>query len=391
VQDSRENTRGGEHDSGAATNREEIWKRLESLLARASAIGLQRLSDAEVNDLGRHYRAAATHLALLQAFGASVRQRDALNRLVSRAHGLIYGRPRKGLGWRVFFLSFLAFPETVRRTARYHLLAAALLGIGMVYGYAGSRQDPEWALEFIPEQDERTPFATREELRESLLTGRPRAEAPDRGFDEPGAGEGKRPLEFSPSVKSAFAAFLWRHNTTIALQSFFSGFLAGAPTVVIVLMNGAMLGVYSQTFHSHDLAFEWWAWVLPHGITEILAIVLLSGGGLFLGHTILAPGECTRVAALASVRGDAIRLLLFAFPMLLLAAVIESFVRQSGLSDPARYAFAATTALFWALFLGLGRIPGRTLSRIEGAMTLAERAIPLPDHEEIIDLLRRRR
>ena len=49
----------------------------------------------------------------MRTFGASVRQRDELNRLVTRAHDLIYGRPRKGWNAASLMLSFLAFPETV--------------------------------------------------------------------------------------------------------------------------------------------------------------------------------------------------------------------------------------------------------------------------------------
>jgi len=95
-------------------------------------------------------------------------------------------------------------------------------------------------------------------------------------------------------------------------------------------MNGAFLGVYTHTFHSSGLAWEWWAWLLPTVSTELLAIVLLSGGGLFIGHQIVSPGRKSRADALREARGHIIRLLLFAFPMLLLAALIEAFVRQFG-------------------------------------------------------------
>lgn len=350
-----------------------LWRRLDDLVDRAQKRGLGDLQDEELDDLSRLYRAAANHLALLRTFGASLRQRERLNRLVTAAHAVIYGRASAPQGRRALLWALLAFPETVRRTARYHVLAAALLLLGGVYGYLGAARDPDWALEIVPAEDSRTPYASREELRATLLEGRP--------GQERALGEGEKAL---------FAAFLWQHNTRVALLSFFSGFLAGVPTTLLVLFNGAVLGVYSHTFHAQGLAYEWWAWILPHGVTELLAIVLLSGGGLLVGRCLIAPGGRSRVDALREVRADLTRLAAFAFPMLLLAAGIESFVRQSGLSEPARYAFAAVSATLWALYLGLGRLPARLVQRAVAERSLAERRVALPIDEELLGLAARR-
>jgi uncharacterized membrane protein SpoIIM required for sporulation len=334
------------------------------LVERGRKGGLDSLSEEEVEDLARLYRAAATHLSLLQAFGASVRQRDRMNRLVNGAHAIIYGRPAEGRNWLGLLVSVMAFPRTVRRTGRYHLLALLLLALGAAYGYFGSARDPDWVLELVPAGDVRTPYATRGELRESLLAGRPES------AHAQGGGE-----------KAAFAAFLWQNNTKVALTSFFSGFLFGIPTSLLVLTNGAVLGVYTFTFHSHGLAYEWWAWILPHGVTELLALVLLAGGGLLIGHRVLAPGRVTRSDALRAIRSDVLSLVLFAFPMLLLAALIESFVRQSGLSDPARYWFALGTAVFWVFYLGL--VGRGDPTQPDAGHSAAERVVPLSIDEEL--------
>ena len=49
------------------SSREDVWRRLETLITRASAGGLTKLSDREVEEIGKLYRAAATHLALVRA------------------------------------------------------------------------------------------------------------------------------------------------------------------------------------------------------------------------------------------------------------------------------------------------------------------------------------
>lgn len=74
--------------------------------------------------------------------------------------------------------------------------------------------------------------------------------------------------------------------------------------------------------------------------------------------------------------------MVFAFPMLLLAALLESFVRQSGLSEPARYAFAAATAVGWTAYLGFGRVPRALVVQERAARSVAQRAAPLAIDEE---------
>lgn len=349
----------GHDDSELPTTREEVWTRLERLLDRATSQGMAALSDRQVEELGKLYRASASHLALLRGFGASSGRLERVNRLVSRAHSTVYGRPKKHSFWRSVSLLVLAIPVTVRKTALYHLVAFGILLLGAVYGYLGAAADPEWALEFAAPGDTRTPYASRAELLEMLRHGR----------------EG----ELGASEKTAFASFLWTHNTRIAILAFFLGVLCAVPTALLVLMNGVMLGVYTRVHHSHDLASEWWAWILPHGVTELGAVCLLAGGGLWIGRLVISPGPGSRLQAFRSARGDMARLLLFAFPMLLIAALIESFLRQSALPDPPRYGFAVLTAVLWGAYLGLVRPPRSLVESTLEARTLAERAVPMPE------------
>ncbi len=363
--------------------REEIWTRLRELLELAegrqpggrplpspvSRRGIARLDGEQMGELGRLYRAAATHLAQARTFGASARRLEHLGRLVARAHAVVYGRPVRRLSLDVLLGSFVTFPIVVRRTLGFHAAAGFLLLLGGLYGYYGAAQDPEWSLEFVAPGDQRTPFADRQELLEMLMSGR-------EGYDSINTG-----------VKTAVATQLWLHNTRVALLSFFGGMMLGIPTVLLVVSNGAVLGVYSATHHRHDLAYEWWAWILPHGVTELLAVVLLSGAGLYVGWVLLVPGSRTRRAALWRVRGAVVQIVLFAFPMLLIAAVIESFVRQSNLSDPARYWFAFASTLFWIVYLGLvGRGRERRAPETEKTESLAEARVPLPEMDELAGL-----
>lgn len=354
--------------TAASERRERLQDRLDALLDRAErGGGLAALADSDLAELSRLHRALSTQLALRRGFGGSARQIEGLNASLVRSHGLLYGRAggvRRGRS----FDQVLAVAETVRRSWRYHALAAVLLIAGGVYGYVGAGLDREWALEFSMPGDERTVYARTEELAASLQHGR-----------------SGTATEMSGGAKAFFTAILWQNNTRVALLAFFLGAAAGIPTMLLVLMNGLLLGIYTRAFHDRGLAYEWWAWILPHGVTELLAIVLLAGGGLWIGRLVVAPGEVSRATALRLVRPDVLRLLVLAFPMLMVAALIESFVRQSGMSEPMRYVFAGATAVFWIGWLGFGRRSTARRSRERAAGTLIERAVPLPIDAEVFD------
>ena len=348
--------------------RERLWMQLEGLLERVERGGAKVLTDKQLGEMGRLYRAATTHLAQARSFGASSRRRDYLNALVTRGHAALYGRSQAGSARQVLIWSPLVFPQVVRKTWPFHLTAFLLILLAGIYGYRGAMADPEWALEVMPGGETRTPFASRSELEDTLLWGRP----------------GQGATEMSGGAKAAFASFLWSHNTRVGLLAFFSGALAGVPTIVLDLFNGLVLGVYTATFHRHGLAYQWWAWILPHGVTEFLAIILLSGGGLLIGYQVIAPGSLSRVEALRRVREQALHIIIFGFPMFFVAAGFESWVRQSGMSDEGRYVFAAVTAIFWTCYLLWGRVPEGVLKRREADATLAEKPVPTPTEQELL-------
>ena len=360
--------------------RGEAWGRLSELLDRVESAGPAALGDPELAELGRLYRAATTSLSQARSLGASAARVQHLNALVTRGHGALYGKTHRSQGVRLLLWAPLVFPEVVRATWPFHLAAFVLILVAGIYGYRGTMADPEWALELLPAEEQRTPYASRDELRETLLAGRP-------GYDEAGKETEEDEGGLLGGEKAFFASFLWRHNTRVGLLAFFLGIAAGIPTMLLDLVNGLVLGIYTAMFHRQDLAWEWWAWILPHGVTEILAIVLMSGGGLLIGYRIVNPGHDSRVAALQGIRREILYLLIFAFPMFFVAALIESFVRQSGLSDTGRYIFAAATLVFWIFYLRWGKVPESVRTRFAAERTAAERWGAPPTEQELLDAL----
>jgi uncharacterized membrane protein SpoIIM required for sporulation len=135
--------------------------------------------------------------------------------------------------------------------------------------------------------------------------------------------------------------------------------LAAIPTALLMVYNGMLLGAFTAIHHDAGIYTEFWAWILPHGITELGAIILCGGLGLRLGKGVISPGLITRAESLRLAGIEAGTTCIGVGGMLVLAAGIESYLRQSHLSTTARLWFATGTAIFWILFIAHGVVRER--------------------------------
>ena len=227
------------------------------------------------------------------------------------------------------------FPDAVRRLALFVAVAAGMLLLGVLTGFQLTRSDPEryYSLVGAEVSQGRSPASSTEELREILYHG------------------GKT------SKLTVFASFLFTHNARIGLLCFALGFAAGVPVLFLLFTNGLTLGALAAVYHERGLGFELWAWILPHGITELLAIVLCGAAGLAVGAALIFPGRHTRLRHLALQGREAGLLVAGAVALFFGAALIEGFFRQMVQSLPVRAAVAGLSLLFWTgyfLFAGRG-------------------------------------
>jgi hypothetical protein len=92
------------------------------------------------------------------------------------------------------------------------------------------------------------------------------------------------------------------------------------PTVFFMILNGMLLGVFAAIHHQAGIRAEMWAWLLPHGITELGAIILCGGVGLMLGRAVVRPGSMSRTQSLRYVGREAALVCIGAAGMLIVAA-----------------------------------------------------------------------
>ncbi len=312
--------------------RERTWRELESLVAKTESGGVRSLSPNEVMRLPGLYRATLSSLSVARSISLDRNVLEYLEALAARAYFCVYGA-RSGLPEAIGRFFRAGFPSAIRQ-ARWHIFISALcMALGIAIGFALVSQDDDWFYTFMPSElaGGRTPTASTEYLRSTLY---------DTG-------------ETSAERLNLFASFLFSHNAKIGMMCFALGFALGAPVVLLLVYNGLTLGAFLALFDSRGLLVEVCAWLLIHGVTELLAVIVCGGAGLVLAESLAFPGRHTRLANLALKGRMATRIVMGAVIMFLLAALLEGFGRQL-INDPAwRYGIALTTLLFWAGYFGL--------------------------------------
>lgn len=315
------------------TSNKPDWEELEKILARSRRT-VRRLKPEEVQRLDVLYRRVTVHLAQVRTRTRDVRLAIYLNHLAAAAHSVIYLPPKKRVLTKVGIFVAHGFAQTIFRNRRFHLVSGALLVAGALVAYHASTRDVLATYALLPAGEMRTPGMTKDQLQEFLRHGR----------------DNERGLKFF------FASFLFANNLKVGLFATCLGIVAGVPTILLILYNGMILGSFLAVHIQAGVGLETWAWILPHGITEIGAIVLCGGVGLMLGSAVVSPGLKTRAESLVDAGREAILTLIGVAGMLTFAAFVESYVRQSDLSTSGRLAYAAGTAIFWILYIVYGSI-----------------------------------
>jgi hypothetical protein len=98
------------------------------------------------------------------------------------------------------------------------------------------------------------------------------------------------------------------------------------------------------------------AFVAPHGVLELFAICVASGGGFLLAAAILMPGARSRRRALVDNGRRAIRLIAGSTFLLLVAGTIEGFISPiEWWPIEGKLAVSATTLVLLVVYLRGGR------------------------------------
>lgn len=313
------------------------WRELESLVDRSLKQGLRGLTEEELYRLPILYRSTMASLSIARRMAMDRHLVAYLEGLAARAYLVVYGSRRPTTGAiRQFFAE--TFPRQVQSLWMELTLATLILTLGVLVGFTLTRNDPAWFYAFVSKEmaSGRTPDSTREELREPLYAG--------------------------GDQLVTFASFLFTHNARIGMMSFALGIAAGAPTALLVFVNGLTLGPFLAIYADDQLLIPMLGWLLPHGIPEIAALLICAAGGLHIGRALIWPGRHYRKHALKEAGQRSACVVLGAVLLFAIAGFIEGVFRQTVDSDVARYGMAAFNLAWLYLWLFRGE-PAKDLER----------------------------
>jgi uncharacterized membrane protein SpoIIM required for sporulation len=305
--------------------REGDWRRLETLLAKATSGGASKLKPGELLEIPVLYRHALSSLSVARTISLDRSLIDYLESLCARAYFFVYGTRTRPLERITRFFAH-DWPAAVKALWRETLVGAAIGTVSAIVAYLLVRQDPDWFYGFMPQAlaGGRDPTASTAFLRETLH----------------GGAHAKEGLDL-------LATFLFTHNAQIALFAFALGFALCLPTAGLLAYNGATLGAFLALFASRGLTAEAAGWLMIHGVTELFAITLAGSAGLSIGWSVCFPGERSRTEAAVQAGRRGALVMMGVVVMLFVAGLLEGFARQLVQPTPGRYAIAAATGIFW--------------------------------------------
>lgn len=308
-------------------DRRPSWDELDALLAAARGRP-ERIGAEKMRRLGTLYRGAAADLAVARRRFPAEATVGALEDLVGRAHGVVYGTAVRRESAR-HFLSH-GYWRRVRERPALLAVAALMLFLPMLIAGLWAWDDPGEAGALLPAQSE--------------AVSEPRTQGTDLGL--------------SGSERAQFAASISTNNIQVTFGAVAGGITAGLITGGILIFNGVVIGVVLGVGVAAGNGSALVELILPHGVLELSCIVVAGAAGLRIGWAIVDPGRRPRGQALLTEARAAIEMVLGTALWLVVAGLTEGLVTPLGIGPWLAVAVGfGLGGLYWALVWRLGAPP----------------------------------
>jgi len=303
--------------------RRRYWTRLEELVAASGRRGVSSLSGAELQELALLYRQTASDLSSVREDPTGNQISFYLNRLLGRAHNLIYmGRKAQAKGIWIFFRDAYPaiFRETFPDTFAAFVIFLAAAAIGFLLGFV----DPSFNQYFLgPAMMDS--IEHKKMWTDSIVTLKPLA-----------------------------ASGIMTNNLTVSLTTFALGITAGVGTTYMMIVNGLLFGVVNVACWRGGMLLPLWSFVAAHGVLELPAIFIAAGAGFGIARGLLFPGTLPRRESVARAGARSVRLVLGVIPMLVVAGTIEGFVSPSNLHPAVKFLLAGALSVLFVMYVMRG-------------------------------------
>lgn len=287
------------------TSEKPYWDELERLLDDVEAHAERGLELDEARRFHYLYQRASSGLAQLARLPCESAVREYLEGVVARAYAEIHETREKTRAFRFAHWFLSAFPQTFRRHRRAFALSLGLTLVGAVLGGAAICLDLRSKAVLLPFEN---------------LQGDPsdRVRQEEAGKDDRLSGG-----------RTHFSAWLMTHNTRVAIFTMALGMTFGVGTFLLLFQNGILLGaVLADYFVAGEGRFAM-AWLMPHGVIEIPAILIAGQAGFVLAGALTGRGDHRSVSVrLRTVMGDVVTLIFGVAVLLVWAGIVEAFLSQ---------------------------------------------------------------
>ncbi|MBL4950711.1 stage II sporulation protein M [Neobacillus sp. YIM B02564] len=302
----------------------EDWKQLEQLVTSLNK-GKKVISGDNMTKYYRLYQKAAQNLSYSQTYFQHEEVTQYLNGLVSKAHNLLYKDQVSSFKQIRYFFS-TKFIGLLLEQWKFVVAAMLLFLIGALGSFLAVMNDPLHIYSILPA---------------NIAQG----VDPERLGSNAGAVD-----------SSLMSASIMTNNIQVAMLAFAGGITFGILTVYLLVYNGIIIGALAALFWHHDKSYDFWAYIVPHGMIELTAIFIAGGAGLLMGYRLFVPGLYSRGYQLKQQAKRSVQLLLGTIPLFIIAGIIEGFITPADISLEAKYIVALLTVIGLILYMIIGKL-----------------------------------
>ncbi|MFZ7945852.1 stage II sporulation protein M [Neobacillus sp. 19] len=311
----------------------EEWQQLEQLIGMMSK-RRKSITGETITQYNRLYQKTAQNLSFSQTYFPNDEVTQYLNGLVSKAHNLLYKDQVSSFKQiRHFFSS--QFIGLLVEQWKFVVAAMILFVIGAVGSFVAVVNDPLHIYAILPAEIAQ-------------------------GVNPDQIGKANGAID-----SSLMSASIMTNNIKVAIFAFAGGITFGLVTVYLLIYNGILVGALAALFWHHEKSYDFWAFIVPHGMIELTAIFIAGGAGLLMGYKLFIPGHYTRGYQLKHHAKRSVQLLLGTIPLFVIAGVIEGFITPADISLEAKYIVAFLTVIGLVLYVVIGKVKLSKTNTIE--------------------------
>jgi len=309
------------------------WTELNAMLKQLENEPNFQMSLDQLQRFQYLYERTSADLARIITFSSEPELKKFLENLVARAYGEIHETRGKQHRLAPLHWFFHQLPQTFRRHLNVFWLTCAITLAGSLLGGFAVSLD--------------------QDAKRAILPARFAGHLNDP--NERVAQEEKTESDRLAGVKGQFSASLMRNNISVAIKCLALGMTYGIGTVLVLFYNGVILGLITVDYIMAGQTQFLLAWLLPHGVIEIPAILIGGQAGLILAQALIGWGERTSLAnRLRTIAPDLVTLIMGVALMLVWAGLVEAFLSQyhePAIPYPFKIAFGTVELILLILFL----------------------------------------